>query len=83
MEAKKPLTLEAYLEGRNKTAFGRACGFKHGHQIYAYLRRKNGGPPFKRIGAAVALRIVRASGGELTLEALLADTAPPDQREAA
>lgn len=84
MEAKKPLTLEAYLEGRNKTAFGRACGFKHGHQIFAYVRRRNGKPPLKRIGADVARRIVRASGGALTFETLLGEPeTPPAQQEAA
>lgn len=83
MEAKKPLTLEAYLVGRNKTAFGKACGFKHGHQIFAYLRRKNGAPPLKRIGAAVALRIVKASDGALTLDALLAPPEAPPQQQAA
>lgn len=83
MEAKKPLTLEAYLEGRNKTAFALACGFKHSQQLFAYLRRKDGRPPRKRIGATVARRFVRASDGVLTLEALLAEPAPAPQREAA
>lgn len=83
MDTKKPLTLEAYLEGRNKTAFGRACGFKHGHQIFAYMRRRNGKPPLKRIGADVARRIVRASAGALTFEALLGEPEMPPQQEAA
>jgi len=85
VEAQKPLTLETWLEGRNKSAFARACGFKNTQQLFHYLRRKDGRPPVKRIGLKTARRIVRASEGAFTLEALLGEPqpAPPAQQEAA
>lgn len=83
VEAKKPLTLETWLEGRNKSEFARACGFKNTQQLFHYLRRKDGRPPVKRIGLKTARRIVRATNGALTLEALLAEPAAMPQQEAA
>lgn len=75
------MRLAQYLEGKNKSAFARAIGLKHEQAIFAYLPRRDGRPPRRTPSRALALRIVAATEGAVTLEDLFA--APPPRREAA
>ena len=59
------MKLEKYLENKNKTEFGRLCGYKHETAIFRLL---NG---TRRPSRKMAVKIVELTKGKVTLKDLL------------
>lgn len=64
------MTLDEYLIGKNKRAFGRAIGLAEPSNIYGYLRGRDGGAPRKRFSRKFAQRVVAETGGAVTFNEL-------------
>lgn len=69
------MTLDDYLQGKNKRAFGRTIGLAEPSNIYRYLRGRDGTEPRQRFSRKFAERVVEATGGAVTFNELYGLTA--------
>jgi len=76
------MTLDEYLRGKNKLAFGRKIWPQSPRLIWRYLSKTDGAPPTRRPTRDLARRMIAASGGALTYEGLFGLPEKPAQQAA-